>query len=256
MQGEKIHDVLLLHAERTTREWVDHVNYKSKTVSHFMIPVAKDPENSISADFTAIKNIGFQENVQSINDENDNDDDIDDDDSNVPIPEPKIIYNHTIDAFNMIENRRRRKGFLNARTIGLHNKSIKTTSPQIMGIYCVRWRRSGELSENESKFIVNAIEIVEAPLNISCYLDETMYVKVPMTLKISLQNTTNLLLHLKTGLRNADNFMFAGHSQVHLQDIICGVFFLIQYFFLPFFDSLISLCLHSQHTIWSLICIR
>ena len=127
------------------------------------------------------------------------------------ISEPKTIYNNTIDGFKMIESRR---GFLNANTVGLQNKVSKDSLGQIMGVYCVRWRRVGEMAENESKFLVNSIQIVEAPLNIHCFLDEIMFVKVPMTLVISLRNTSNSTLHLKTGLRNADNFMFAGHSQV------------------------------------------
>lgn len=57
-------------------------------------------------------------------------------------------------------------------------------------------------------------EIVEAPLNIYCYLDEKMYVKVPMTLTITLKNSTNATIHLKSCLKNADNFMFAGNTQV------------------------------------------
>lgn len=64
------------------------------------------------------------------------------------------------------------------------------------------------------------IEIVQAPLNIYCYFDEKMYVKVPMTLNITLKNSTNATIHLKSYLKNADNFMFAGNTQVKMISII------------------------------------
>lgn len=198
--------MLLLNAEKTTLEWVDRTDYQ-KTAS-YLKPLQKN--KSVAA--KSSKNLSvvdvsmniFSDDFKTNSIENENQENVQNDE----IPEPKTIYNHTIDGFNMIESR---KGFLNANTITLLSQSLL---PQIMGIYCVRWRRSGQLSENESKFLIKSIEIVEAPLNIHCYLDETMYVKVPMTLIISLRNTTNSTLHLKTGLKNADNFMFAGHSQV------------------------------------------
>lgn len=131
------------------------------------------------------------------------------------VHEQKMVYNHAVDAFTMIENS---KGFLCANVLNVDNNnqvtSVARSNQQIIGVYCIRWRRAGEPFENESKLLVNCIEIVEAPLNIYCFLDEKMYVKVPMTLKITLRNMTNSTIHLKSWLKNADNFMFAGHSQV------------------------------------------
>lgn len=133
------------------------------------------------------------------------------------VHEQKMIYNHTVDAFTMIENS---KGFLcaNVLSIDKNNQMKSAKSNQQIGIYSIRWRRAGDSFENESKLLVNCIEIVEAPLNIYCFLDEKMYVKVPMTLKITLRNVTNSTIHLKSWLKNADNFMFAGHSQVSSMD--------------------------------------
>lgn len=130
---------------------------------------------------------------------------------NVPIPGPKMIYHNAIDAFNMIGNR---NGFLTTNAVNLAGIASDINGQSIMGVYCVRWRRTGERLENETKLIVNCLEIVDAPLNLYCYFDEKMYVKVPMTLTISLKNTTNATIHLKSYLKNADNFMFAGHTQV------------------------------------------
>lgn len=140
------------------------------------------------------------------------------------VHEQKMIYNHTVDAFTMIENS---KGFLGANVLNIdnHNQMTSAKSNQhIIGVYCVRWRRAGEPFENESKLLVNCIEIVEAPLNIYCFLDEKMYVKVPMTLKITLRNMTSSTIHLKSLLKNADNFMFAGHSQVSSMDCPISIF--------------------------------
>lgn len=132
---------------------------------------------------------------------------------NDEIPEPRFIHNYAIDAFSLVDSC---KGFLCTNAINMRNASSNNLKNRIVGVYCVRWRRAGNSSENETKLIVNCIDIVEAPLNLHCYLDEKMYVKVPMTLTISLRNTTNSTLHLKTYLKNADNFMFAGHSQVKM----------------------------------------
>lgn len=130
--------------------------------------------------------------------------------------EPKVIYNNAIDAITLTGNR---SGFLNTKAINLSNLVQQSNDQLNVGIYCIRWRRKGEKQENESKFVVNCIEIIEAPLNLYCYLDEKMYVKVPMTLTIQLKNTTNQSVHLKSYLKNADSFMFAGHSQVNLKMI-------------------------------------
>lgn len=68
---------------------------------------------------------------------------------------PKVIYNNAIDAFTLIENR---KGFLNT---GAVNMATATSTTQIteptMGVYCVRWRRTDETAENETKLLVNCV---------------------------------------------------------------------------------------------------
>lgn len=77
--------------------------------------------------------------------------------NDVPMQGPKTIYNNAIDAFTMID---KRKGFLLTNSINTASNSSKTSSGQnsaIIGIYCVRWRRSGELAENETKLIVNCV---------------------------------------------------------------------------------------------------
>lgn len=62
-------------------------------------------------------------------------------------------------------------------------------------------------------------EVVEPPLNIYCYLDDKMYVKVPMTLKITIKNPSRTAMRLKTCLKNSESFMFSGNTQV--RDIFC-----------------------------------
>lgn len=68
---------------------------------------------------------------------------------------PKFVYSNAIDAFTMIENR---KGFLNTSAINLAS-NLQTIQLQeaIVGVYCVRWRRTGGKIENETKLLVNCI---------------------------------------------------------------------------------------------------
>lgn len=75
--------------------------------------------------------------------------------ANAVVQSPKIIYNNAIDAFTLIENR---KGFLNTSAVNLATASSTTqiTEPT-MGIYCVRWRRTDDSAENETKLFVNCV---------------------------------------------------------------------------------------------------
>lgn len=59
-----------------------------------------------------------------------------------------------------------------------------------------------------------SLDIAEAPLIIYCHLEEKVYVKMPMNFQITLRNTSNTTLHLKSFLKNAENFMFSGNTQV------------------------------------------
>lgn len=223
-QGEKVHDILLLHAEQTTPKWIDRFEYQQRILE-------KKSIRNVKGSKSPLEQITFTKyNFESIHDLSSETMDatlITDDFKTLSekqestsaqnyeqMNEPKTVYNHAIDAFSLVENR---KGFLDAKTnINNFNISMSTNlHNQILGVYCIRWRRSGESAENETKFILNSIEIVDAPLNIYCYLEEKMYVKVKFTLMITLRNTSNSALHLKSYLKNADNFMFAGHSQVY-----------------------------------------
>lgn len=115
----------------------------------------------------------------------------------------KCIYNRAIDAVNLIEENR---GFFKK----LPSEGIFTS----FGVFCVRWRRSGSTVENESKFTISGVEVIEPPLNVYCYFDCKMYVRTPMTFKICLKNPSSRILHLIATLNNSDSFMFAGHKQV------------------------------------------
>lgn len=67
-------------------------------------------------------------------------------------------------------------------------------------------------------YLSSKAEVVDPPLNIYCYLEEKMYVRVPMTLRITLKNPTRKILHLQALLNSSDSFMFSGHRQVR-----CGL---------------------------------
>lgn len=57
-------------------------------------------------------------------------------------------------------------------------------------------------------------EVIDPPLNIYCYLEEKVYVRVPMTLRVTLKNPTRKIVHLQSLLNSSDSFMFSGHRQV------------------------------------------
>lgn len=265
-KGEKVCDIRLLHAEQATHEWIDRKEFQDRKIQR---PSRKMPPHKIAENIAAKVStdgiLDLQSKIHSttnimetslntsiddfktqtipINASNGNlsaqDFEPDTNKADGIIHDPKTIYNHTIDAFSMVEQT---KGFLCANVINSHSvSSTINQNRQIIGIYCVRWRRAGELFENETKLMVNSIDIVEAPLNLYCYMDEKMYVKVPMTLTITLRNTTNSIIHLKSYLKNADNFMFAGHSQVSSNHLI--------YLEIVKINVIIFHCLHFQFNI-------
>ncbi|XP_050073443.1 trafficking protein particle complex subunit 11 [Anopheles maculipalpis] len=134
----------------------------------------------------------------------------------------KTIFNRTLDCVQLTNNDR--NGFINAH----YNKPepgtnvSSTVAPNgtgwpVFGVYCVRWCRSRTPNVvNESKFIINGIEVIDPPLNLYCYIEQRMYVRLPMTLRVTLRNPTRRILHLQAILNSSDSFMFAGHRQLNV----------------------------------------
>ncbi|XP_058459958.1 trafficking protein particle complex subunit 11 isoform X2 [Malaya genurostris] len=138
----------------------------------------------------------------------------------------KNIYNQAIDCVQLTNNER--NGFINANLSSLTGRA-RSLEPSgsdaaagdkheralIFGVYCIRWCRSCSPNViNESKFVINGIEVIDPSLNLYCYLEEKMYVRVPMTLRITLKNSTRKILHLQAVLNSSDSFMFSGHRQL------------------------------------------
>lgn len=217
--GQRVTEVFLLHSENTTQEWgikegheqqknsekpeVAKASKMSTNIAlNTSIGMNQDQHNTsianttLNSSFLDSSKLQWDQDTMPENTGND-----------APSNEPKTIYNNAVDAMASTGN-------FNNKNITLVNSGKQPSNQPIIGIFCIRWRRNGEKQENESKFVVNTIEIVEAPLNLYCYLDEKMYVKVPMTLTIFLKNSTKRTIHLKSYLKNADSFMCAGHSQV------------------------------------------
>uniref|UniRef100_A0A182K588 Trafficking protein particle complex subunit 11 n=1 Tax=Anopheles christyi TaxID=43041 RepID=A0A182K588_9DIPT len=133
----------------------------------------------------------------------------------------KTIYNRALDCVQLTNNDR--NGFINAHcnrpdaTGGNATVGTAGGSWPIFGMYCVRWSRSRTPNVvNESKFIINGIEVIDPPLNLYCYIDQRMYVRLPITLRITLRNPTRRILHLQAILNSSDSFMFAGHRQLNV----------------------------------------
>nr|XP_029726510.1 trafficking protein particle complex subunit 11 isoform X1 [Aedes albopictus] len=154
------------------------------------------------------------------------------------ITKMKNIYNHTIDCVQLTNNER--NGFVNAALCAVSpvvvpvaagvskGRPSESTGNDvsggaarekvlIFGVYCIRWCRSSSPSMvNESKFVINGIEVIDPPLNIYCYLEEKMYVRVPMTLRVTLRNPTRKIIQLQALLNSSDSFMFSGHRQLNV----------------------------------------
>ncbi|XP_058120118.1 trafficking protein particle complex subunit 11 isoform X2 [Anopheles coustani] len=128
----------------------------------------------------------------------------------------KSVYTRAIDCVQLTNNER--NGFINAG----YNRVDAGAPPgqmawPIFGLYCVRWCRSSTPHViNESKYIINGIEVIDPPLNLYCYLDQRLYVRLPMTLRITLRNPTRRILHLQAILNSSESFMFAGHRQLNV----------------------------------------
>ncbi|XP_053683190.1 trafficking protein particle complex subunit 11 [Sabethes cyaneus] len=127
----------------------------------------------------------------------------------------KNIYNQAIDCVQLTNNER--NGFINAGLSTLQTSESAADKSLIFGIYCIRWCRSCSPNViNESKFVINGIEVIDPALNLYCYLEEKMYVRIPMTLRITLKNPTRKILHLQALLNSSDSFMFSGHKQLNV----------------------------------------
>ncbi|XP_065360151.1 trafficking protein particle complex subunit 11 [Calliphora vicina] len=140
----------------------------------------------------------------------------------------RLIYNKTLDAIQATGHLR---GFLKASLLmdttnqNLQPSSSPLPSNQIVfGFYCIKWRRSGCKEENESKFIISGLPIVEPPLNIYCSIEEKMFVKMPMTFKVVLKNPTPKVVHLiaMLSISNTDNFICSGHKQLDISIFAFG----------------------------------
>ncbi|XP_058056020.1 trafficking protein particle complex subunit 11 [Anopheles bellator] len=124
----------------------------------------------------------------------------------------KNVYNHGLDSVKLTNNDR--NGFINANYGRTEHAGDQWP---VFGLYCVRWCRTRTpVVVNESKFIINGIEVVDPPLNLYCYLDQRMYVRTPMTFRITLRNPTRRIVHLQAILNSSDSFMFAGHRQLNV----------------------------------------
>uniref|UniRef100_A0A1B0BI35 Trafficking protein particle complex subunit 11 n=1 Tax=Glossina palpalis gambiensis TaxID=67801 RepID=A0A1B0BI35_9MUSC len=139
----------------------------------------------------------------------------------------RVIYNKTIDALQATGHLR---GFIKGTILTdgsqqqqqsqqsqQSQQQLITQSPTLLfGIYCIKWHRCGSKEENETKFIIPGLPIIEPPLNIYCSIEERAYVKMPMTFKITFKNSTAKVIHLIATLiiNNSDSFICSGHKQL------------------------------------------
>ncbi|KAM7354828.1 trafficking protein particle complex subunit 11 gry [Cochliomyia hominivorax] len=139
----------------------------------------------------------------------------------------RLIYNKTLDGIHATGHLR---GFLKASLLmdgtgqNLQSATPLLNNQIIFGFYCVKWRRCGGKEENESKFVIYGLPIVEPPLNIYCSIEEKMFVKMPMTFKVVLKNPTPKVIHLIAvlSISNTDNFICSGHKQLDISIFAFG----------------------------------
>lgn len=142
-------------------------------------------------------------------------------DESVQVQAPKqalntrLIYNKTLDAIHATGHLR---GFLRGSVLATDASTLQLQQNHqlLFGFYCVKWRRIGSKEENESKFVIVGIPIVEPPLNVYCSIEEKMFVKMPITFKVVLKNPTAKVVHLiaTLSISMTDNFICSGHKQV------------------------------------------
>ena len=126
----------------------------------------------------------------------------------------KNIYNNALDAVDLVdENSVGKSGFFNCN-FNILNKPENASN--VFGVYCLKWKKTGSTVENESKFAISGIEVVNPPINIYSYVDKFLYVREIFTLKITLKNPTKIIIHLQAIFNSADGFMFAGHRQLNI----------------------------------------
>ncbi|XP_023169489.1 trafficking protein particle complex subunit 11 isoform X2 [Drosophila hydei] len=125
----------------------------------------------------------------------------------------RVVYNKALEAVQATGHCR---GFI--KGVYTLDAAAGTGAPTIprFGVFCIRWRRAGGKEENESKFIISGLDIVEPPLNIYCTIEEKMFVKMPMAFKVVLKNPTMHVLHLiaTLSISKSDNFICSGHKQL------------------------------------------
>jgi trafficking protein particle complex subunit 11 len=161
----------------------------------------------------------------------------------------KNVYNKAIDGVHLTIGDSR--GFFRACL----DEPPHTQHFPAFGIYCMKWKRSHTNDVNESKFIINGIgrrvvvmilkmfsqiffntlfaDVIEPPLNIYSYFDKKLYVRIPITWKITIKNPSNKIVYLQAILNGSDSFMFAGHRQVKCTSFFWGQlkFFKVTNFF-------------------------
>lgn len=195
-QGDCLEDVIVLRTDSTHSDWMSQKSLevaKSQKFPQFNRSLKPKPPPSVPIDEGSRSTHAQDQQPQEER-------------------KFRLIYNKAIEAiYPTGANRGFMKGIVCSETA----PSAKEPFPDF-GIYCVKWRRCGAKEENESKFVISGIDILQPPLNIYCSIEEKMFVKVPMTLKVVLKNPSPGILHIISILSvpSSDNFMCSGHRQV------------------------------------------
>lgn len=207
--GTKLEIHHMLQAKSITDQWVTKDKYKKVVVTdcqELFRPVvqkaiAEAPVKTEAVPLDDPFNVNSDDKLHKIN-------------YNNTLNTVKNIYNHVLDAVDLVNgNSTSKNGFFNCN-FNILNKP--ETPSNIFGVYCIKWKKSGSNVVNESKFAISGIEVINPPINIYSYVDKFLYVREIFTLKITLKNPTKNIIHLQAIFNSADGFMFAGHRQLNI----------------------------------------
>ncbi|XP_070496804.1 trafficking protein particle complex subunit 11 isoform X1 [Chironomus tepperi] len=126
----------------------------------------------------------------------------------------KFNINSALDVVELVNDSHHTKGFVNAKINVLQEKKVIDQDKKF-GLYCIKWRKSNTNIINESKFLIEGVDVVVPLLNIYCTSPtERVFVREIFTYKILLKNPGDEILHFQASIGNSDGFMLSGHKQL------------------------------------------
>ncbi|KAG5674370.1 hypothetical protein PVAND_004344 [Polypedilum vanderplanki] len=137
--------------------------------------------------------------------------------STINIEKETLNVTNSLDIIKLMADSNHKKGFINGKINVLQDKNMIDLNKKF-GLYCIRWRKSNtdNAKINESKFLIEGLDVVKPLLNIYCTStnNQRVFVREVFTYKILFRNPNDEILHFTATIGNSDGFMFSGHKQL------------------------------------------